>query len=182
MLDFEKIDLKTITTYLLIALLGGSEIHQYIQTPSKILEVTHRPTEIKEDSIRTEEIATKVLDKLTSKKIANLMLVQGIEDMMDLEESEIENLKKIVRQTLDSNDVYNMRNRMALSNRRWLQSMFGYGREINGEKFFISPYKHSQKLFYSIPEGRNWLESGWWRLDETGTVQSLPDYKNIKLK
>lgn len=182
MLDFEKIDLKTITTYLLIALLGGSEIHQYIKTPSKILEVTHRPAEIKEDSIRTEQIATKVLDKLTDQKLAGLLLSRGISEQFNLTEKETTKLEGIVREVLDSNDVYNMRNRMALSNRRWLESMFGYGREINGEKFFISPYKHHQKLFYSIPEGRKWIEDGWWRLDETGTVQSLPDYKNIKLK
>lgn len=166
----------------LVTLLSGSEVWQYVMTPSKIQEVTHRPEVLKEDSIRTEQIATKVLDKLTDEKLAGLLLSRGISQQFNLTEGETSKLETIVREVLDSNDVYNMRNRMALSNRRWLESMFGYGREINGEKFFVSPYMNNQKLFFSIPEGRNWVEDGWWRLDETGTAQSIPSYKNIKLK
>lgn len=182
MLDLSKEDKKSILTYLLIALLGGSEIHQYIKTPSKILEVTHRPAEVKQDSIRTEQIATKVLDKLTDQKLAGLLLSRGISEQFHLTDEETSKLEGIVREVLDSNDVYNFRNRLALKNRKQLDKMFGYGIYQNDERFFVSPKMNKQKIFYSIPEGRNWLESGYWRLDETGTAQALPDYKNIKLR
>jgi hypothetical protein len=166
----------------IVLALIGSDAWQYWKTPEKIVEVTHRKEQIEEDSIRTQKIAEKVLDQLTEQKLAGLLISRGIQQQFNLDDEETIKLEQIVREVLDSNDVYNFRNRLALKNRKQLDAMFGYGILKNGERFFVSPDMQHQKIFFSIPEGRKWVESGFWRLDQNGVAQSIPSYKNIKLK
>ena len=164
----------------LVTILSGSEVWQYAMTPSKIEEVTHRPEALEEDSIRTEKIATEIMDKLLDDKLPTKIIQMAAEERFG--EDKAAEAMDALGELVDSADVNKSIKLMTLQNRLWLQSMFGYGREIEGQKYFVSPYKHNQKLFYSVPEGRNWVEEGWWRLDEVGTAQAIPSYKNIKLK
>jgi hypothetical protein len=169
----------------ILALLA-SDGWQYLKTPDKIEQVVTGSKVIAiHDSVKIKEQATAVVNQIMDNKLSELIITQGIKDKYSLTDEQSSKLDGFIHKLIDPDFDPEELQKLVEENKLFLESLRGVGIKTDKGLEYIEPNGEYSKVFYSKSEtvrGKNWKNDQYWRLNPTGKMDALGDWKNIITK